>query len=339
MLDALMNFPRQCRQASQIAAGLRALPECKNIKKIVFVGVGGSAIGADLVRSYLYFKSSLAIYVIREHDLPAYIDSQTLVFVSSYSGNTEETLNAYGQAKERAAVLIAISSGGQLKIRAEADKVTFIEIPKGLPPRYAIGYLSIIPLSILARLGMIEDILPNLNQAVRVLEELEKDSINPRIGARDNVAKHIAGALYNKFPVIYSASANFDVVVRRFRSQLNENSKVLASSAYFPEIGHNEITGWENPKNVLSKAAIVIFRDKSVNARIAERIEGTKEIIKKEAQAQILEVWSRGDDLLSRIFSLVYIGDFISYYLAILYGADPASTERITLLKNRLKRR
>jgi len=338
MLDTLNHFPQQCRQASQIAAGLRNLPECKDAKRIVFVGVGGSAIGADLVRCYLYFKSSLPIQVIREYELPAYIDSQTLVFVCSYSGNTEETLSAYTQARDKGAVLIAISSGGQLKERAAEDKITFVEIPRGLPPRYAIGYLSIIPLSILAALRLTEEVLPNINQAIKVLEELQQAKINPRIGSADNVSKCIAQELYNKLPVVYSSSANFSVVVRRFRSQLNENSKVLASSAYFPEIGHNEITGWDNPKSLLKKAAIVIFRDNLVNPRISKRIELTKEIIAKETGQRILEVWSRGEDLLSRIFSLIYIGDFISYYLAILYGIDPASTDRITVLKERLKR-
>lgn len=334
MLELLLDFPLQVRQAKDIAETARILFEKRVFQKVVFTGLGGSAIGADLVRSYLYFESKIPVIVVREYDLPSYVDGETLVFVLSYSGNTEETLSAYGQAKEKGANLIAVSSGGVLEESALKDKVTFIRIPKGLPPRCALGYLSIIPLCMLAKLGLVKEVAPFINQTAGVLEDLKK-SLGPKIGPKDNLAKYIAEKLWNKFVVVYSSSVHFDVAATRFRGQLAENAKALASSGVFPEMNHNEIVGWQNPKKLFKNFVVVMFRDKDVNPRVTKRMEITKDILRKEGIG-IFEIWSRGENLLSRIFSLIYIGDFISYYLAILYGIDPTPVERVTYLKKRL---
>lgn len=335
MLDLLLDFPVQCRAAVDIAKNASILFGNKDFKKIVFAGLGGSAIGADLVRSYLYFESKIPVMVCREYELPAYVDSQTLVFIASYSGNTEETISAYHQAKERGAKLIAISSGGTLKEYALKDEITFIEIPKGLPPRAALGYLSIIPLCILAKVGLIKDSNFTVNQTIQVLQDLKNKNLNPGIGQKDNIAKYIAAKIFNKFVVIYSSSIHFDVCVTRLRGQFNENSKTLASSHLFPEMNHNEIVGWQNPQKLFKNLVVIMLRDKDMHPRVAKRMDITEDILKKEG-VEIFEIWSRGESLLSRIFSLIYIGDFISYYLAILYGIDPTPVDRVTYLKDQL---
>jgi glucose/mannose-6-phosphate isomerase len=303
--------------------------------KIVFAGLGGSAIGADLARSYLYNEGRLPIAVCREYELPAYVDSSALVFILSYSGNTEETLSAYASAKDKGSTIIAVSSGGALKERAVKDNVTFIEIPGNLPPRCALGYLSIIPLCVLARLGFIGEVGPAINHMIGVLEGLRDKNLNPRIGPKDNIAKFIASRLYNKFPIIYAASVHFDVCATRLRCQLNENSKALASSHVFPEMNHNEIVGWQNPKKMFKDFVVLMLRDKTMHPRVAKRMDITADILENE-DVNVIEVWSRGEDLLARIFSLIYIGDFVSYYLAILYGIDPTPVERVTYLKKEL---
>jgi glucose/mannose-6-phosphate isomerase len=335
MLELILDFPNQCKIALDIGKQARIKFEKRDFEKIVFCGLGGSAIGADLVKSYLYFESKLTITVCREYELPAYVDDSTLVFIASYSGNTEETLSAYRQAKEKKSTLIAISSGGTLKEYAQKDNVTFIEIPKGLPPRCALGYLSIIPLSILTKLGLIQDIDTSVNQAVRILEELEKVNLNPKISQSDNIAKAVAVKLFNKFTVIYAPSVHFDICAVRLRGQIAENAKALSSSHLFPEMNHNEIVGWQNPEKLFRNFVVVMLRDKDIHPRVAKRMDITKEILKKE-DIDIIEIWSRGEGLLSRIFSLIYIGDFISYYLAILYGIDPTPVDRVTYLKNKL---
>lgn len=335
MLDLLLDFPAQCTAAKAIAENTKLLFENKDFNKIVFAGMGGSAIGGDLVRSYLYFECKTPILVLREYTLPAYVDSSTLVFISSYSGNTEETLSAYASAKEKGSILIVVSSGGALKECAVKDNVTFIEIPKGLPPRCALGYLSIIPLCVLAKLGMIKDVSPSLNQSIEVLEELKDKNLNPCIGLKDNIAKSLAVKLFNKFAIIYTGSLHFDICATRLRGQLAENAKALSSSHVFPEMNHNEIVGWQNPKKLFKNFAVVMLRDKAMHQRVARRMDITGGIIRKEG-VELIEIWSRGEDLLSRIFSLIYIGDFISYYLAILYGIDPTPVERVTYLKKEL---
>ena len=335
MLELLLDFPLQFKTAQSLAKNATVSLEKKNFSKIVFCGLGGSAIGADLVRSYLYFESKLPIIVCREYELPAYVDELTLVFIASYSGNTEETISAYQQAREKGANIIVLSSDGILKEYAQKDKISFMQIPAGLPPRNALGYLSIIPLCILARLGLIKDVSNSIYQVVKTLEDLKNNHLHPRIAVKDNISKYVAKKLINKFTVVYSGSINFDVVATRFRGQLAENSKALASSHVFPEMNHNEIVGWQNPKKLFKNFAVVMFKDKGLYPRVAKRMAITKELIEKEG-VPVIEINSLGEDLLSRIFSLVYIGDFISYYLALLYGIDPTPVDKVTYLKNRL---
>jgi len=337
MLGLLLDFPLQCRAALDIAEKAKVALAAGNCKNILFAGLGGSAIGADLVRSYLYFESKLPITVLREYTLPAYVDASTLLFISSYSGNTEETLSAYTQAKEKGAQLIAISSGGALKENCLKDGITFIEIPKGSPPRCALGYLSIIPLCILARLGLAGDARPAVEEAAKVLEELRSKNLTPLVAAGENIAKAAAAKLFNKFAVVYSASVHFDICALRLRGQLAENSKALASSHLFPEMNHNEIVGWEHPQKLFKNFVVLLLRDKGMHPRVAKRMNITRDILKKEEGVEIIEIWSRGEGLLSRIFSLIYIGDFISYYLAILYGIDPTPVDRVTYLKEQLR--
>lgn len=338
MLGLLLDFPQQCKAAQTIAQTAKILFEKRDFDKIVLAGLGGSAVGGDLVKSYLYFACKVPVLVLREYTLPAYADSSTLVFLVSYSGNTEETLSAYKEAKEKGLTMIAISSGGALKENAQGDNITFIEIPKGLPPRCALGYLSIIPLCILARLGLISDVSPSLNQAVNVLEGLRNQSLNPHIGVKDNIAKSIALRLFNKFTVIYSASVHFDVCATRLRGQIAENAKALSSMHLFPEMNHNEIVGWQNPRKLFKNFVVVTLRDKEMHPRVAKRMDITRDILKKDG-INIIEISSRGEGLLSRIFSLIYIGDFVSFYLAILYGIDPTPVERVAYLKKELAKK
>ncbi|HTY44538.1 MAG TPA: bifunctional phosphoglucose/phosphomannose isomerase [Patescibacteria group bacterium] len=335
MLGLLEDLPSHCRASLDIVAHTPLACDKREFKNIVFAGLGGSAIGADLVRTFLYEKCRIPIAVVREYGLPAYVDSASLVFIASYSGNTEETLSAYAAAQERGATVIAVTSGGALKEQAGRDKVTCVQVPGGLPPRCSLGYQSIIPLCMLSKMGLIENMEAYVGQTAGLLEDMQRQCLSPRIGQKDNIAKYTAAKLYNKFAFIYSASVHFDAVVTRWRGQLAENAKTLASSHLFPEMNHNEIMGWQHPGRLLKDFTVVMLRDKGMHPRVAARMDITGKIIAKDG-TEVLEVWSRGDSLLSRIFSLIYIGDFVSFYLAILYGTDPTPVERITDLKNRL---
>jgi len=335
MLDLLLGFPQQCQDAYRIGLEAAYAFEKKPYKAIVFAGVGGSGIGADIVRAYVYSKAKIPVAVCREYILPAYVDEATCVFILSYSGNSQEAISAYAQARTKRALVIVLSSGGLLEQFAMRDGIKYIKIPSGLPPRYAIGYLSIIPLCILERFGLIQGISDAIRSTIKTLKQLSAGMLGPAVRGNNNIAKRAASKLLNKLVVVYTSSLNFDAVADRLRAQINENAKALASSNVFPEFGHNEIMGWQNPKKIFKDVVVLFFRDAQCHKQVAKSMDVARELLKKEGIA-VLEVWSHGDDLLSRIFSLLYIGDFISFYLAILYKTDPAPTERITYLKKKL---
>lgn len=338
MLELIESFPDQCQDAKCIGDDL-SLPEGfkSSYKNIVCTGLGGSAIGADLVRSYVAFDAKIPIFVNRNYNLPNFVDKDTLVIVSSYSGDTEEVLSAYRDARARGSKAIVITSGGKLANAAEEDDVLCINIPGGFPPRAALGYSFFPLLMLFSKLGIIKDQSGSIDDAIHNLRKLKNNRIGYKIKHQENLAKKIANEILNKFIVIYGAQDHIDSVVTRWRGQFAENSKTLASSHVFPEMNHNEIVGWENPKKVLKDFAVIILRDAQDHPRISRRMDVTKHILKKE-KIQVIEVHSTGKGLLARIFSLIYIGDFVSFYLAILNGIDPTPIGRITYLKKELAR-
>lgn len=337
MLDLLLDFPGQCAAALDMAKRTEILFKENDFNKVVFAGMGGSAVGSDVIKAYSYLEMKIPVLVLREYLLPAYIDGSTLLFLSSYSGNTDETLSAYRQARKTGASLVAISSGGRLQEYALKDKITFIQVPGGLPARYSLGYSSIIPLCLLAKLGLIKDVTPSINNTIRQLEDLRNTVLNPRLGPKDNIAKQLASSLLNKIVFIYAASLHFGACARRLKNQLSENSKAIAFVSVLPEASHNEVMGWQNPQKLFKHSLILMLRDKDMHPATAKGAELAVELIKKEG-VKVLEIWSGGCDLLSKIFSLIYIGDFVSYYLAMLYGVDPTPVERITYLKEQLSK-
>ena len=336
MLKLIEGFPGQCEEADAIGrafeppAGYRAA-----FKNMVFTGLGGSAIGADLVRAYTAGGIGLPLLVNRNYLLPAFVGKETLVIASSYSGNTEETLSAYRDARKRSASIMAVTSGGELEKMAKADRIPHIMITKGLPPRCALGYSFFPLLAILTKLGLIKDQTQSVKAAIKLMRDLKSDSLGSAVPEDRNLAMRIAKELYGKFPVVYGGCDHIDAVVTRWRGQLAENSKTLASSHVFPEMNHNEIVGWENPKKLFGDMAVVMLRDKADHPRTSLRMDITKGIIESE-KVRVLEVRSMGEDLLARMFSLIYTGDFVSFYLAILNKCDPTPVDRVTYLKNEL---
>ncbi len=336
MLHLLESFPGQCSRAKDIGLSFKLPKDFRaQYKNIVCTGLGGSAIGADLVRSYLLDEIRLPFFVNRNYALPKFIDEDTLVIASSYSGNTEETLSSYKDARSKKACLFAITSGGELQKLAKSDNVPYITIPPGFPPRCALGYSFFPLLVLLSKLGLIEDKTEKIDGVIKLLEDMKINKLGCKVPEKKNLAKSIARKLYHKYPIIYGGQDHIDSVVTRWRGQLAENSKTISSSHIFPEMNHNEIVGWENPKKLLKDFVVVILRDKGDHPRIAKRMDITKDIIEKEG-VDVVEVNSVGEDVLSRIFSLIYIGDFVSYYLAILNKRDPTPVERVTYLKNEL---
>jgi len=335
MLQLLMDFPLQCQMALETANQAEIFHQ-RSFNKIIFIGMGGSAIAGDLLKSYLYNELNIPVMVFREYHLPEFVDKNTLVFASSYSGNTEETLSCYMEAKKKGASIIGISSGGKLQEEIVKDGNIFIPIPSGFPPRCALGYLSLIPLRILERIGMVKSKSGECSEMISVLNELKDKHLNPHIAKHENPAKYLAFNICNKIPLLYSSSLYFDVVIARFRAQINENAKSLAISNLLPEMNHNEIEGFANIKKFAKHLVAIFLLDMDMHPRVKKRIEITSQII-RDTGVDVFEVSSQGRGLLSRIFSLIYTVDFVSFYLAVLYDTDPTPVKKIAFLKEKLK--
>ena len=337
MLDILLGLPKQCQDATGIAKGFKIPPgyQAGLFNKVLFTGLGGSAIGGDIVRAYLSDRISMPIVVNRNYDVPAFVDKKTLVFACSYSGDTEETISAYSRIKKKGAKLIVITAGGRMKKLSDKDKVPCILIPAGIPPRTAIGYMVVIPLVILSRMKFIRKQDAALKETIDVLKYLKQNILNPSVPAPLNVAKCIAEKLYNRFIIVYGADNFLGAVAARWRQELEENSKVLALAGVFPEMNHNEITGWEDVRHISKDFSVIFLRDKDEHPRVSRRIEISRDIIKRRAE-NIIEIASTGKSLLARTFSLIYTGTFVSFYLAILNNADPTPVNNVTYLKKQL---
>jgi bifunctional phosphoglucose/phosphomannose isomerase len=339
MLELIESFPDQCRDAKCIGDEFELPQEFKrSYRNIVCTGLGGSAIGADLVRSYIAEDAQIPVLINRNYTLPNFVTGETLVIVSSYSGNTEETLSAYSEAMSRGSGVIVVTSGGKLAKAAKKDDIPCLTIPGGFPPRCAIGYSFFTLLAILVKIGVIKDQAAAIDDAIHNLRILKDSKLGYKIPYKDNPAKKIAAQIFGKLPVIYGSCERTDAVVTRWRGQLAENSKTLSSGNFFPEMDHNEIVGWENPKEALKDCVAIILRDAEDHPRIAKRMDATRNILKKDKR-KVLEVSSSGAGLLSRIFSLIYIGDFVSFYLAILNGSDPTPVEKITMIKKEMAKK
>ncbi|MCM8797951.1 MAG: bifunctional phosphoglucose/phosphomannose isomerase [Candidatus Omnitrophica bacterium] len=334
MLPLLQDFPAQCKDSYLLGEEIKIPPTYHLFKYVVFCGMGGSAIGGDIIRAAYLYRIKFPIFVIKNYSLPNFVDEETLFFVCSYSGNTEETISAYQEAKKRRAKIIVISSGGILRELAEKDASPFVKIPPGYPPRQALAYFVFTPLKILEKINILPNLEPEWQETISLLEKLRDKNFSPEV-KKGNFAWELAQLLKNKFPVIYGQIDYLEAVCARWRAQLAENSKVLSSIHFFPEMNHNEIVGWRFPEAVLKKFFIIFLRDNQEQERIERRIEVTKEIFSRDG-FKFKEVRAEGNFLLARIFSLIYLGDYVSYYLALLNRVDPTPVEPIVYLKNKL---
>ncbi|MBI4358836.1 MAG: bifunctional phosphoglucose/phosphomannose isomerase [Candidatus Omnitrophica bacterium] len=334
MAKSIYDFSKQLKHAEEIGKALTLDPSLgKGLSKIVFSGLGGSAIGADFIRSYLAYEFKIPILVNRHYRLPEYVDETTLLIVSSYSGDTEETISSLKEGLKRKARILAISSGGELAKQARERSFPLIQIPGGFSPRAALGY-SVLPLLVaLSKCGFSSAYRPaEFNEAQVLTQTLAESDYGVGIPFANNLAKQFASACFGKYPVIYSCVDYFDVVALRWRGQIEENAKALASHHVLPEMNHNELVGWRCPKELLKGAVVFFLRDRADHERVQIRMDLTRDIIKQSA-GKVVELFSQGKGLLARMFSLIHLGDWLSLYLAALYEVDPTPVEVVQRLK------
>ncbi|NLB74138.1 MAG: bifunctional phosphoglucose/phosphomannose isomerase [Firmicutes bacterium] len=333
ILNLVAGFSGQLQEALRISANVRLPEDLGGLRNIVTAGLGGSGISGDVVRELISHEVKVPMTAVRGYDLPAFVSRESLVFISSYSGNTEETLSAYEVARKRGARVICVTSGGRLLEAATSDDVPVVVVPCGLPPRCALAYLATPILVSLGSLGYIEDRRGALEEAAQLIEDLTT-VVHVEAPASVNQAKRMALAMYGKVPLIYGSSGITSVAALRWKTQINENSKAHAFWNVFPELNHNEVVGWTARPDISRGMHVVLLRDKEDDKRVERRMEITKELM-AEASG-VSEVFSHGKTKEARLLSLIHIGDFVSLYLAFLYNQDPEPIKAIDYLKDRL---
>ncbi|MGB1018066.1 MAG: bifunctional phosphoglucose/phosphomannose isomerase [Chitinophagales bacterium] len=324
MEQLIEEFTSQISEALEIGKKASFSETNKAFKNIVICGLGGSGIGGSLVQNLLSDKVSIPIIVSKTYTVPAFVNKDSLVIISSYSGNTEETLTCLKIANQLECKVVCVTSGGAIKEIAQKDGLDLIEIPGGMPPRACLAYSSVQLFYVLNAFGIIDNTFEKeLSQTISNLDN-NKAAIKTE-------AKELAKNLIGKTPIIYSAD-NFEAVAIRFRQQINENSKMLAWHHALPEMNHNELVGWRIKDN---NQAVVYLRNETDLARIQTRMELNKKII-SEYTPNIYEIWSKGSSSLERAFYTINLSDWVSLYLSNLRGVDTTEVNVIDFLKGEL---
>jgi glucose/mannose-6-phosphate isomerase len=326
--ELIRGFAGQVADAGRLAERL-ILPG--GVPRAVCVlGMGGSAVAGDLLQTLCDGQAPFPVHVVRGYTVPAWVGAETLVVASSYSGQTEETLAAFEAARARGARALVLTTGGELGARARREGLPWVRVPPGLLPRAALGYLLVPLVAVLEGLGADLGGPTAREEAVRVLAEVGAE-LTPEVPAAENPAKVLAALLVGRVPVIYGTDATGSVAYR-WRTQLEENAKVLALSGVLPEMNHNGIEAWSRGPETPWTA--VLLRDAGEHPRVARRAALTREIV--GTRACVREVWARGEGRLARLLSLVLHGDWTSYYLALLRGVDPWAIDALEAFKRRM---
>lgn len=335
MMDLILKFPTQCRKAADISApfGIDYLPTAE-IRQVVITALGGSAIGGDFARALTEIYGKTPLFVNRDYTLPSWVDAHTLVIAASYSGNTEETLSAFRDAGLKGAQRAVVSSGGRLTELAALEGVPFITVPGGQPPRSATGFMFFPILALLVNLKLIDSIVwDQIPEAVDVLEKMAGE-LGPATLTERNPAKQLAAALPGRIPIIYGTAGYLGAVAVRWKGQFNENTKAAAFANVLPEQNHNEALAWVLAPRQAANWSVIFLHDpfeSKTSPRLARRAELTRALLSNAADTHDLTAY--GDGMLSRILSMAHYSDFVSAYLAFLYGVCPTDMALLEQLK------
>lgn len=323
MKKLVENFPNQLKEAYEIASKAVLSPK-NNIQNIIITGLGGSGIGGTIISELVADSCSVPVTINKDYFLPGFVNTHTLVIISSYSGNTEETLQAMKQAISKNAQIICVTSGGTVSEIAKQNKLDVITIPGGNPPRSCIGYSLVQLIKIFTHYNFAPSkLMDDVKKSIDLLEA-NQSQIN-------NEALAIAKSLVNKIPVLYSLGSCEGVSVR-FRQQINENSKMLCWHHVFPEMNHNELVGWTTKNDSLS---VITFHTSFDYERTKKRYEICRPIFEKYSNG-VTDVVAKGQSKLEQFIYLINIGDWISVYIAEIKNIDPVEVNIINHLKNEL---
>ena len=324
MKKLIAGFGNQLRHALEIGAATRLKTNTKEIRNVMITGLGGSGIGGTIVSELVAKECIVPISSNKGYDLPEYINENTLVICSSFSGNTEETLEAFDKAMTKNAEVVCVTSGGKLLDLAKENNLNYIQLPTAESPRTMMGYSITQLLYFLNHYGLISDSFKaDLNNAATLIDnfqtEIQADA--------ERISDHIEG----KMPIIYACDG-YEGMAVRFRQQLNENAKMLCWHHIVPEMNHNELVGWRNKNENL---AVIFFRNDSDYIRNQKRLEINKEVVSKYTSS-VMEYWSKGTSIIEKTFYFVNVGDHVSYILSERNGVVAEEIEVINNLKGAL---
>ncbi len=336
MFEDIEKFPEQIKETQELIKNTK-LEKLYKIDNIIITGMGGSAISGDILKTYLRTKLNIPIYVNREYDLPKWANKNTLLFVQSYSGNTDETLSAFKHGFQKRCQIITISSDGKLEKFSKKRKLQHIKIPSGYQPRAATAYLLFSSLFALGKVGVYEGLVESeIDETIKITEEiLEENKRN--VPEKENESKKIAKRIHGKLPIIYGWGI-YSPMSLRWRQQFNENSKIIAMSDEVSESNHNNIVGWSSDPDISKKCVCIMFRDpKEESIYLSKRLDFMKKLY-SDVASDVIEIEINAEKRLAKMMQAMYLGDFISAYLAILRKVDPAAVDIIHELKDELSK-
>ena len=343
MRSAILSCPEQITHILDTYHDWKPRKPIEQHRQVVFAGMGGSAIGGDMVRIWIERYGTVPMVVLRGYEVPHWVGAETLVLASSYSGNTEETLAAVKQANHQGAKIVTIASGGQLAQLSQTSNWDYLNIPGGLQPRAAIGYsLAAVAVVLKGFEVLPEQLLEPLAAGAHQISSEGK--IWQDLKHRDNLPLRVAHLLIDRLPIIYGAIGTTEALAVRFRGQLAENGKVFASHHVLPEQNHNEIVGLTERIKHRGDPVIIWLSDDDDHSRIELRRRVGGELMgitgtSKGSPLMAYTLSGKGETLIQRNISLLHVIDWISYYVAILGGYDPSAIEILTKLKNEMQQR
>ena len=332
MLGEIDNLPDQLASAYQLGMQLD-LPDWKDLRQVVIAGMGGSAIGADLLASYCASLAPIPVFVQRDYGLPLFArGAETLVICSSHSGNTEETLDAFEAARKAECRIIVVSTGGELARRARENNISVWTFEHAGQPRAAVGFSFGLLLVMFQRLGFLPDQREALEDALSFMKR-SQERIKADIPAAENPAKRYAGQLMGRWVTIV-ASDLLTSVARRWKGQINEIAKAGANFEFLPEANHNTLAGTMHPQEVLNPHIMILFlRAPSDHPRNRLRSDLTRKALMLEGM-NTDHVDARGRTPLAHMWTMILFGDYVAYYLAMGYGVDPTPVQVLVEFKD-----
>jgi glucose/mannose-6-phosphate isomerase len=331
MLDRIKDLPKQVRDAWTIARAAQLPPAHGDVRNITVAGMGGSAIGGDLAAALLADELKVPMSVHRDYGLPAYVGRDSLVIASSYSGNTEESLSSFEEAQRRGARVLVLTTGGKIAELARAAKFPVVTFSYAAQPRAALGYSLGLVLGVLSRLGFVRDLTADIDAALADLAKLEE---RVHEGARTNDAKKLAIDLHGRIIFAYGGGV-LGVMARRVKGQWNENAKNWAAFDVLPELNHNAVVGFPHPDVAREALTVLLLRSDRDNPRHKLRFDVTRELLDR-ASVPHKTLQFAGSSMLSEVLQLTLFTDYVSFYIALLNGADPTPVKSIDHLKDRL---